>query len=96
MKDRINTQVPLIYKRQRVTFSDEMIDKYFRDRKIDTLISDIQSKYRDTAPVLRRYSRVSLKTQDNFKVGLSKRKSLRRTKSSNDSRFQTREGTEKK
>jgi hypothetical protein len=96
MKDRINTQVPLIYKGQRVTFSDEMIDKYFKDRKIDALISDIQAKYRDTTPVLRRYSRVSLKTQDNFKVGLSKRKSLRRTKSSNDARFQSREGNERK
>jgi hypothetical protein len=113
MKDRINTQVALIYKHQRVTFSNEILDKYFKDRKIDLLISGIQSTYRDTTiPVVLRpritsikykpaYSqrRVSLKTQDNLKVGLSKRKSLRRTKSLNHAgmvRLQSREGTERK
>jgi hypothetical protein len=83
MKDIINSQYKLIYRGQRVTFSDEMLDKYFRNKKIDIIIEDIQAKYRDrSVPALLKpritttkhktpYSmrRDSLKTQDNSKVG---------------------------
>ena len=97
MKDIINSQYKLIYRGQRVTFSDEMLDKYFRNKKIDIIIEDIQAKYRDrSVPALLKphitatkfksaYSlrRNSFKTQDNSNVGKRRfpKISLRRDKS---------------
>lgn len=97
MKDIIDSQYKLIYKGQRVTFSDELQNKYFKNKNIEFIIADIQAKCKDrSVPALLRpritatkvktpYSqrRATLKTQDNFKVGLKPRKSrsLRRTKS---------------
>jgi len=90
MKGRINNQIAIIFRGgQRVTFSHEMIDKYFKDRKIDILIADIQAKYRDTTipgllkPRIMAFKSergVPLKTRNNSKLGLTKKiRSLRRT-----------------
>ena len=91
-----DSQYKLIYKGQRVTFSDELQNKYFKNKNIEFIIADIQAKCKDrTIPELLRpritatkfktpYSlrRAKEKTQDNFKVGLkTKRRTLRRTKS---------------
>ena len=98
MKDIINSQYKLVYKEQRVTFSDELQNKYFKNKNVDLIIAGIQEKCRDrSVPALLRpritatkiktaYSqrRVTLKTQDNSRVGLrtgSGKKTLRRTKS---------------
>ena len=81
---QINHKPRLIFKGQRVTFSQELLGKYFKTGTIDIIIVDIQDKCRDrTVPLLllpsvvptkfkSAYSlrRRKLKMQDNSRLGL--------------------------
>ena len=83
-QDKINQKPRLIVKGQRVTFSQELIGKYFKNGKVDIMIADIQEKCRDrTVPLLLLPSIVpikyksayslrprKLKMQDNSRLGL--------------------------
>jgi hypothetical protein len=80
----INQKSKLIYKGQRVTFSEEQLNKYLKNGKIDIIIADIKAKCKDrTVPLLLKPSivptkfksayslrRRSLKMQDNSRLGL--------------------------
>ena len=83
-QDNINQKPKLIFKGQRVTFSDELLGKYFKNGKIDNIVADVQEKCRDRrVPLLllpsivptkfkSAYSlrRVKPKMQDNSRLGL--------------------------
>ena len=83
-QDKINQKPRLIIKGQRVTFSQEIVGKYFINGKVDIIIADIQEKCRDrTVPLLLLPSIVptkfksayslrhrKLKMQDNSRLGL--------------------------
>ena len=83
-QDNINQKPKLIFKGQRVTFSDELLGKYFKNGKIDNIVADVQEKCRDRrVPLLLLPSIVptkfksayslrhrKLKMQDNSRLGL--------------------------
>ena len=83
-QDKINHKLGLIFRGQRVTFSQELMGKYFKTGKIDIIIAEIQEKCRDrSVPLLLLPSIVptkyksayslrprKLKMQDNSKLGL--------------------------